>query len=196
MGQYWGLQNATSKRSSNFSQAVQCSPSTIGQCQSEKVHSINATHSSESDLDSDVKNSVPVEATGEAAATLLDDDYVDESGGDSDGNLNSVKSGSRRQRQRRAGKAHTSEELLSEAADDAPEDSGSESDDNDRPPRSAAEVQRAFAVWLKANYRFGQRRTCAVCGEWSFWGQPCGRTVERTTNKTALQLCIVCTNSI
>ena len=126
--------------------------------------------SSESDLDSDDKNSVPVAATGAAAATLSDDDYVDESGDDSDGN--SVKSGSRRwQRQRRAGKAHTSEELLSEAADDAPEDSGSESDDNDRPPRSAAEVQRAFAVWLKANYRLGQRRTCAVCGEWSFWGE-------------------------
>jgi len=65
-------------------------------------------------------------------------------GCDSDGN--SVKSGSRRRRQRRAGKAHTTEELLSEAADDTPEDSGSESDDNDRPPRSAAEVQRAFAV--------------------------------------------------
>ena len=24
---------------------------------------------------------------------------------------------------------------------------------------------------LKANYRFGQRRTCAVCGEWSFWDE-------------------------
>ena len=38
--------------------------------------------SSESDLDSDDKNSVPVAATGAVAATLSDDDYVDESGGD------------------------------------------------------------------------------------------------------------------
>ena len=57
------------------------------------------------------------------------------------------------------------EELLSEAVYYTPVDSGSESDDNDRPPRSAAEVQRAFAVCLKANNRLGQRRTCAVCSE-------------------------------
>ena len=76
--------------------------------------------------------------------------------------------------------------LLSEVADDTPEDSGSESDNNDRPPRSAAEVQRAVAVRLKANYRLGQRRTCAVCGKWSFWGQPCGRSVEPTTNITTI----------
>ena len=99
-----------------------------------------------------------------------------------------MKSGSqRRQRQRRAGKARTSEELLSEAADDTPADSSSESGDNDRPPRSAAEVQRAVAVRLKANYR----RTCAVCGKWSLWGQPCGSsTVEPTNIITTMQLCI------
>ena len=51
--------------------------------------------SSESELDSDDKNSVPVAAAGAAAATLSDDDdYVDESGDNSDGN--SVKSVSRR----------------------------------------------------------------------------------------------------
>jgi len=173
-----------------FARTSKARQAQAGNAKAKKDAQSTLPSSSESDLDSYDKNSVPVAASGAPTATLSDDDYVDESGGDFDGN--SVKSGSwRRQRQRRAGKAHTSEELLSEAPDDALEDSGSESDDdNDRPPRSAAEVQRAFAVWLKANYRLGQRRTCAVCGEWSFWGQPCGRTVERTTDKTAMQLCI------
>ena len=153
MGQFRGRENAASEwkkleKKLNVCQDIQSSPSTSGQCQSEKGCSVDEStlpSSSESDLDSYDKNSVPVAATAAPTATLSDDDYVDESGGDFDGN--SVKSGSwRRQRQRRAGKAHTSEELLSEAADDTPEDSGSESDNNDRPPRSAAEVQRAFAV--------------------------------------------------
>ena len=179
-----------SRKNSMFARTSKARQAQAGNAKAKKDAQSTLPSSSESDLDSYDKNSVPVAATAAPTATLSDDDYVDESGGDFDGN--SVKSGSRRQRQRRAGKAHTSEELLSEAADDTPEDSGSESDNNDRPPRSAAEVQRAVAVRLKANYRLGRRSTCAVCGgKWSFWGQPCGRTVEPTTTIiTTMQLCI------
>ena len=100
-----------------FARTSKARQAQAGNAKAKKDAQSTLPSSSESDLDSDDKNSVPVAATAAPTATLSDDDYVDESGGDFDGN--SVKSGSRRQRQRRAGKAHTSEELLSEAADEA-----------------------------------------------------------------------------